>query len=74
MSDPNGKYANWIQFALLLVSLLALAIHGEGRLARVEQQLADDADARRELAQRMANVEAKLDRWQSTHSRFQIEQ
>ncbi len=32
---------DWIQFALLLVVLLAVAVHVESRLSRIEQHLTD---------------------------------
>jgi len=32
---------DWIQFALLLVALLAAAVHVESRLSRIEQHLTD---------------------------------
>jgi hypothetical protein len=42
--------AVWIQFAILLLALLAMALHGEGRLSRIEQRM-DDSDKVRDLMQ-----------------------
>lgn len=64
--DAQARIANWIQFALLLISILVLALHGEGRLARVEQRL-DDADTnRKEMADTLGRIENKLETWRST--------
>ena len=64
--DKQARVANWIQFALLLLSILALATHGEGRLARVEQR---QEDMQRDLSNVAANLtalDAKVDQWLST--------
>ena len=64
--ETNGRVANWIQFALLLLSIAVLAMHGEGRLARVEQR---QEDMQRDLSNVAANLtalDAKVDQWLST--------
>ncbi len=59
----QGKYANWIQLAILLVTLLVLAVHGEGRLARVEQRLDDSEKDRAEMIRRLTSIEDKIGQW-----------
>jgi len=64
----QARVANWIQFALLLFSIFALAMHGEGRLARVEQQLMDAERDRKDLVQRIGRIEDKLETWSKRDS------
>jgi hypothetical protein len=48
------RLSNWIQFALLLLAMLAMALHGEGRLSRIEQRM-DDSDKERTAMQEQLN-------------------
>jgi hypothetical protein len=65
---PGRRRVDWIQFGILLATLLAIALHEEGRLARVEQQLADGEADRKEFLRRLSVIEEKWDRFQATHS------
>jgi len=65
MDEAKGvaaKYANWIQFIMLLVYLLVMALHMEGRISKLEQQINDGDKNRVELMDRLARIENKLDR------------
>jgi hypothetical protein len=64
----ESKYANWIQFALLVVTLFALALHGEGRLARVEQQNIDAEKDRAEIHAQLDRIEGTLETWRPSHN------
>jgi predicted nucleic acid-binding Zn-ribbon protein len=48
---------NWVQFATLLLAIIAFAMHVEGRLARIEQDMADQKEQRQELVQQMDRIE-----------------
>jgi len=52
---------NWLQFTILLVTIIVLAMHGEGRLARIEQAQQDEATARAELKVQFDHLEQRLD-------------
>jgi hypothetical protein len=60
------KIANWIQFVLLLMAILAHAVYTEGRIAKMEQRLEDDKEARSQLMKQLDRIEGKVDLWQST--------
>jgi hypothetical protein len=64
----QSKHANWLQFALLLVTLLVLALHGEGRLSRVEQQLADAETNRQQMQKQLDRIEDNLRQWRPSHN------
>ena len=64
--ESNGRIANWIQFAILFLSLAALAMHGEGRLARVEQRQEDMQRDLSNVATQLGALDAKVDSWLST--------
>jgi len=53
---------NWIQFATLLLAIVAFAMHVEGRLARIEQQMSDEKEQRLELFQQINRIELRVDR------------
>jgi hypothetical protein len=53
------RHANWIQIALMLLAMLAMALHGEGRLSRIEQRM-DDADKVRDTMQEQLNRVERL--------------
>ncbi len=53
---------DWIQFALLLLAIIGVAVHNEGRLARIEQRQIDADEQRKELAQQLQRFEDKWDR------------
>jgi hypothetical protein len=65
--EESGKgiggnvFANLIQFFILLVTIVLLAMHGEGRLARIEQKLSDMDVQRNELVLHLDRVENRLD-------------
>lgn len=60
--DGNGqRAANWLQFAILLVTIIGIAIHEEGRLAKVEQALTDEEKASAEMVHRIERIELRLD-------------
>lgn len=70
-ADIQARAANWIQFALLLVAILLMALHGEGRLSRMEQKL-EDGDRDRTIIQDQLNrIETEIATWHSTSNRFQ---
>jgi hypothetical protein len=72
--ETQQKYANWLQFAVLLITLFALAIHGEGRLARVEQKLEDGDRDRANMMQQIQNLNDKVDRWYLSQHQLQTAQ
>jgi hypothetical protein len=52
--NGNGAVANWIQFGILLLAILAAAVHAESRMARMEQGWND-------LVQRVTVIEQRID-------------
>jgi hypothetical protein len=51
------RRADWFQFATLLISLILLAMHIEGRIARVEQHLVDQDAVNQQIMQRLSRIE-----------------
>jgi Na+-transporting methylmalonyl-CoA/oxaloacetate decarboxylase gamma subunit len=47
---------DWIQFVMLMLTLLAAAVHVEGRLSSIEQHLVDQDRAADVLRQRVEDV------------------
>lgn len=73
-AEAQARAANWIQFALLLVAILMMALHGEGRLSRMEQKQ-DDADKDRQIIQDQLNrIETEIATWHSTLNQSRIRQ
>lgn len=54
--QPKARI-DWIQFAVLLVMLLGIAVRFESRMARVEQALEDGQRDRAEMIERLTNLE-----------------
>ncbi len=52
---------DWIQFALLLLALLAAAVHVESRLSRIEQHLTDQDRAIEVINGRLRSVDPAAD-------------
>ena len=61
MSGERNRF-DWIQFALLLVSIVSIALYNEGRLSRIEQRQIDSEKEHAELVQEIRNLEAKWER------------
>lgn len=61
--ETQARIANWIQFAIVLLALLGLALHAEGRLSRVEQQLADAETNRQLMQKQLDRIEGDLQAW-----------
>lgn len=53
--SKNSTVANWIQFGILLLAMLGLAMHGEGRLSHLEQ-------GQKDLGDHVATLEQRIDR------------
>ena len=53
---------DWIQFALLVVTLLAAAVHVERRIARIEQHLVDQDRDNTLIQQRLERIETQTRR------------
>lgn len=64
MTNGEKPRLDWIQFGILLLSILTAAMYHEGRLARIEQQLEDGKRDRDELLLRLQRDE---DQWQHSH-------
>ena len=56
-----ANVGNFLQFVALLVTIIALAMHGEGRIAAIEQHLNDMEQSRRELIAHIDRIENRLD-------------
>lgn len=50
---------DWIQFSILLVSLVSIALYNEGRLARMEQRQIDAEKEHAALVLELQKLEAK---------------
>ncbi len=61
MPIDTAKLSNWIQFALLVVTILLAALHGEGQIASMRQQLTDEHNARLEMLAHLDHIEARID-------------
>jgi len=59
--DVRSAISNWLQFAVLLVTIIVLAMHGEGRLSRIEQAQADAERSRAEMVSHLDRIESRLD-------------
>ncbi len=51
---------DWIQLALLLLTILGVAVHVESRLARIEQHLVDADRDNASMQERLGRIEEKL--------------
>lgn len=52
---------DWIQFAVLLVSVFSIGVYNEGRLSRMEQRQIDAEKDHAALVLEVQKLEAKLD-------------
>lgn len=63
MYDPNSKrWETWLQWALLFLTLIGAALHGEGRVARLEQAHTDDDKQREEITAHLDRIEQRIDK------------
>jgi hypothetical protein len=60
-SVSKQSLANWIQFGLLLLTLISFALHIEGRLSHVEQHVTDGDVSRGEIMQQLDRIESRID-------------
>jgi len=52
----------WLQWALIILTLIGAIVHNESRLARVEQTQADAAERQTEITDRLTRIEERINR------------
>lgn len=61
MTDSSKRRLDsWVQIALLIVAIVGGLLHLESRLSKVEQAIADGAEERTLILQRLEGIEKRL--------------
>lgn len=65
---------DWIQFGILLLAIIALAVSNGERLARIEQVLVDSDKDRARIEQRLETIEREWQLYQRRYNQSLMEQ